>query len=575
VIGWLGLQPVPALQSLRFLPQFSEGCPAHPPPAMPQRLQLAGFCYNLSMISQSAQGYPQGNEKPGEASGGVNGRYRKVRGCELEIPDPFCLVIFGASGDLAQRKILPSLYRLYIHELLPDRFFILGAARSDMGESAFRELMMRKAQTLIPEDFSRTRWEEFAARMYYLRMDYEKVESCPSLQQRITFLEERHHTQGNRIFYLAVPPDIYEPVASNLGSSGLSRGEGGYAHIVIEKPIGRDLESAKRLNAVLGGWFRESQVYRMDHYLAKETVQNILMLRFANSIFEPMWNRSYIDHVQITVSETIGVELRSGYYERAGVLRDMFQNHLLQLLALTAMEPPPLFEAERVRDEKMKVLCSIRNFAPDRSPESAVLGQYGEGRIGALKVPAYREEQGIGPDSMTATFAAVRLFVDNWRWNGVPFYLRSGKRLTKRKAEISVHFKQVPHLLFSSAIEKGIEPNVLVMRVQPKEGVNLIFQAKTPGSRVCLSPVDMDYSYGKTSTLTDYERVLLDCMQGDQMLFVREDGVERAWELFMPLIEWAESDRFAKDFPNYAAGSDGPREARLLIEGDGRRWRRL
>jgi glucose-6-phosphate 1-dehydrogenase len=253
----------------------------------------------------------------------------------------------------------------------------------------------------------------------------------------------------------------------------------------------------------------------------------------------------------------------------------MFQNHLLQLLALTAMEPPPLFEAERVRDEKMKVLCSIRNFAPDMSPESAVLGQYGEGRIGALKVPAYREEQGIGPDSMTATFAAVRLFVDNWRWNGVPFYLRSGKRLTKRKAEISVHFKQVPHLLFSSAIGKGIEPNVLVMRVQPREGVNLIFQAKTPGSRVCLSPVDMDYSYGKTSTLTDYERVLLDCMQGDQMLFVREDGVERAWELFMPLIEWAESDRFAKDFPNYAAGSDGPREARLLIEGDGRRWRRL
>jgi glucose-6-phosphate 1-dehydrogenase len=516
-----------------------------------------------------------GREKPGKTFGEAKGTYRKVGGCELEIPDPFCLVIFGASGDLAQRKILPSLYRLYMHELLPEHFFILGAARSEMGESAFRELMMKKAQTLFPEDFIATRWDEFAARMYYLRVDYERAESCPSLKERISFLEERHRTRGNRIFYLAIPPDMYEPVAENLGSSGLSREEGGYTHIVVEKPIGRDLESAKRLNTVLGGSFRESQVYRMDHYLAKETVQNILMLRFANSIFEPMWNRSYIDHVQITVSETVGVEHRSGYYERAGVLRDMFQNHLFQLLALTAMEPPPLFEAERVRDEKMKVLCSIRNFAPDRMPESAVLGQYGGGRIGGQKVPGYREEQGIGPDSMTPTFAAVRLFVDNWRWNGVPFYLRSGKRLTKRKAEISVHFKQVPHLLFSSAIGKGIEPNVLVMRVQPKEGVNLIFQAKTPGSRVCLSPVDMDYSYRKTSSLTDYERVLLDCMQGDQMLFVREDGVERAWELLMPLIEWAESDRSVKNFPNYDAGSDGPQEARLLIERDRRRWRRL
>jgi glucose-6-phosphate 1-dehydrogenase len=509
------------------------------------------------------------------ATGGDGGKYRKIDNCELEIPDSFCLVIFGASGDLAQRKILPSLYHLYKNNLLPRHFFILGAARSDMGEDAFRELMREKAENAFPDDFNRARWDEFAVRLHYLRVDYERAESCPSLKERIGFLEERHHTNGNRIFYLAIPPDIYEPVIANLGSSGLSREERGYTHIVIEKPIGRDLESAKRLNAVLGGSFMESQIYRMDHYLAKETVQNIIVLRFANSIFEPMWNRSYIDHVQITVSETVGVEHRSGYYERAGVLRDMFQNHLLQLLALTAMEPPALFEAERVRDEKVKVFCSIRSFAPDNIREFAVLGQYGRGPVGGAEVPGYRQEQGIAPDSMTPTFAAMKVFVDNWRWNGVPFYLRSGKRLAKRKAEISVHFKQVPHLLLSNVVGKDIEPNVLVIRVQPKEGVNLVFQTKTAGSRVCLSPVDMDFSYKKTSSLSDYERVLLDCMQGDQMLFVREDGVEQAWELLTPLIEWTESGSFAKNFPNYAAGSNGPEEAGLLMERDGRRWRKL
>ncbi len=506
----------------------------------------------------------------------VSGKFRKIDECELEIPGPFCLVIFGASGDLAQRKILPSLYRLYRHELLPEHFFILGAARTDMGEDAFRLAVREKVESAFPEDFSGTGWDEFAARLYYLRVDYEKAESCPPLGERIDFLEERHYTRGNRIFYLAIPPDVYEPVIANLGSSGLSREEGGYTHIVIEKPIGRDLESAKRLNVIIGGSFRESQVYRMDHYLAKETVQNIIMLRFANLIFEPIWNRSYIDHVQITASETVGVEHRAGYYERAGVLRDMFQNHLLQLLALTAMEPPALFEAERVRDEKMKVLCSIRGFDLDSLSEFLVLGQYGRGRIGNLEVPGYREEQGIAGASMTPTFAAMRVFIDNWRWNGVPFYLRSGKRLAGRKAEISVHFKRVPHLLFSSAIGRGgIEPNVLVIRVQPKEGVNLLFETKTPGSRVCLSSAHMDFSYRKTSSLTDYERVLLDCMQGDQMLFVREDGVEAAWKLFTPLIDRTESDVTARNFPNYAAGSDGPREAGLLLEKDGRRWRKI
>ncbi len=502
-------------------------------------------------------------------------RFRTVDNCELEIPDPFCMVIFGASGDLAQRKILPSLYRLFRDGLLPDDFFILGAARKDMGDDSFRRMVMDALRAAFSGEVKDASREEFTNRIYYSRVEYDRADSYISLRERIGLLEKRHGSLQNRIFYLSVPPEVYEPVISNLGSSGLSREEGGYTHTVIEKPIGWDLASAKRLNSVLGGSFAENQIYRMDHYLAKETVQNIIMFRFANSIFEPMWNRSYIDHVQITVSETVGVEQRAGYYEKAGVLRDMFQNHLLQLLALTAMEPPALFEAERVRDEKVKVFSSIRKFQLDRTGELVVLGQYGKGRIGARDVAAYRDEPGIAPDSVTPTFAAMKVFVDNWRWDGVPFYLRSGKRLVNRKAEISVHFKPVPHLLFSNTIQQGIEPNTLMIRVQPDEGISLIFQAKTPGSRVCLNPVLMDFSYQKIFSLSDYERILLDCMQGDQMLFVREDGIEKAWELFTPLIEATESGRFMKNFPNYSAGSAGPDEAKLLIGRDGRAWRPL
>jgi glucose-6-phosphate 1-dehydrogenase len=502
-------------------------------------------------------------------------KFQTVDNCELEIPDPFCLVIFGASGDLAQRKILPSLYRLYRDELLPDTFFILGAARKAMDNVSFRQVVRDALAAAFPGQFNGALWEEFAERLYYLRLEYDRADSYGALRERIGFLEKAHKTLQNRIFYLSVPPEVYEPVIYNLGSSGLSREEKGYAHIAIEKPVGWDLESAKRLNEALGRSFVENQIYRMDHYLAKETVQNIIMFRFANSIFEPMWSRSYIDHVQITVSETVGVGQRAGYYEKAGVLRDMFQNHLLQLLALTAMEPPALFEAERVRDEKVKVFCSVRKFPLDRAGEIIVLGQYGKGKIDGEEVAGYREEPGIAADSVTPTFGAMKVFVDNWRWDGVPFYLRSGKRLAKRKAEISIHFKSVPHLLFSKTIEEGIEPNTLVIRVQPDEGINLIFQAKMPGSRVCLNPVVMDFAYQKIFSLDDYERILLDCMQGDQMLFVREDGVEKAWELFTPLIEVAESGEFPKNFPNYAAGSAGPDEAKRLIERDGRAWRPL
>ncbi|MDA8104550.1 MAG: glucose-6-phosphate dehydrogenase, partial [Nitrospiraceae bacterium] len=349
--------------------------------------------------------------------------YKTLESCDVEIPRPFCLVVFGATGDLARRKLLPSLYRLAKNGLLPGNFFVIGVARRDMERAAFRGTVRDAAQGALAGDFDFRSWTDFSQRLYYVKADYAQTGSYRLLKRRITDLEKRHDTTGNRIFYLAVPPDIYETVASNLGTTGLSREEKGYAHIVIEKPIGRNLESAERLNGVLRKSFGEGQIYRMDHYLAKETVQNILMFRFANSIFEPLWNRRYIDHVQITVSETLGVEHRAGYYDKAGVIRDMFQNHIFQLLALTAMESPVAFEAEHVRDEKVKVFRSVRPFPTEEVGEVVVLGQYGKGAIGGHDVVGYREEDGIPEDSVTATYAALKVFIDNWRWNGVPFYL--------------------------------------------------------------------------------------------------------------------------------------------------------
>jgi len=313
----------------------------------------------------------------------------------------------------------------------------------------------------------------------------------------------------------------------------------------------------------------------MDHYLAKETVQNILMFRFANAIFEPLWNRRYIDHVQITVAESIGIENRAGYYEKAGILRDMFQNHIFQLLALTAMEPPSVFESERVRDEKVKVFRSIRPFNLSRLQDSLVLGQYEKGPVSGKEVAAYRQEKGVAPNSRTPTYAALKIHIDNWRWNGVPFYLRSGKRLSNKKAEISIHYKAVPHLMFSRAMKNEIEPNTLVLRIQPDEGIDVTFQAKNPGTKICLSPVNMDFSYRKFVALSDYERILLDCMQGDQMLFVRDDGVEQTWSLLTPVLESIESAHSELQVRDYASGSDGPQEASDLMKMDGRSWRHL
>jgi len=494
--------------------------------------------------------------------------------CAVDVPEPFSLVIFGASGDLTKRKLIPSMYHLHKHGHLPKNFFILGTASAAMDDEGFRAHMKEAVKSALPDEYSDEGWEGFAKALYYRAEDFTKEGCYGILKEGLPPLEKKHDTGGNRIFYLAIPPQVYEPVIEQLGASGLSKEENGYAHIVIEKPFGSDLESSRRLNSVLKGSFRETQIYRMDHYLAKENVQNILMFRFANSIFEPLWNRRYIDHVQITISETLGVEHRAGYYDKAGVIRDMFQSHMLQLLALTAMEPPSLFEAERVRDEKTKVFRSIRPFMPGTLDGHVVVGQYGAGEVDGVRFPAYRDEPGVPEGSNTPTFAAMKLFIDNWRWSGVPFYLRSGKRMSKRSAEVAIKYKQVPHLMFRDVLQDRIEPNTLVLRVQPDEGIDLHFQAKMPDSKVCLTPVLMDFAYQRAVMLDAYERVLLDCMGKDQMLFVREDGEEETWALLAPVMESIEAGS-AKPPHLYEAGTAGPEEADRLIGKDGRAWRPL
>ncbi len=400
-------------------------------------------------------------------------------------------------------------------------------------------------------------------------------ESFRQLPSRLGPLEKKFGTCGNRIFYMAIPPSVYETVIRHLGTSGLSSEENGYSRIVVEKPFGYDISSSRHLNSVITESFTEAQTFRMDHYLAKENVQNILMFRFANSIFEPLWNRRYIDHVEITISETLGVEHRADYYEGAGVLRDMFQNHILQLLSLTAMEPPAIFTADRVREEKAKVLRSIRPIPLDKLDEYVALGQYGAGTVEGKEVPAYKDEPGVDKKSKTATYGAMKLYIDNWRWSGVPFYMRSGKRLSASKAEIAITYKTVPHLMFSHLLPDRIDPSNLVLRVQPDEGISLQFQTKMPESRACLQPVLMDFTYEKIYLLDAYERVLLDTMTGDQMLFVSGEIEELTWGLLTPVIERLDGMKGRLNFPNYAAGSSGPKEAEELMSRDGRQWRGL
>jgi len=495
---------------------------------------------------------------------------RTEGGCIMDgTIEPCTLVIIGASGDLTARKLVPSLFNLYLNKGLPKPFLIVGCGRTEMTDEAFRESM--KEALVQNSRVDQEKWEAFAGSMFYRAIQYDIPSSYADLAERIQGLDREYGTKGNRIFYLAIPPGLYETTARMLGRAGLSEQREGWSRIVVEKPFGRDLQTAIALDSVLDEHFQEPQIFRIDHYLAKETVQNILMLRFANAIFEPLWNRQYIDHVSIMASETLGVERRAGYYEKTGVLRDMFQNHMMQLLALTAMEPPSLFEADRVRDEKAKLYRSLRPFPVERLGDYLVLGQYGSGRIGGKTVPAYREEQNVSPDSLTPTFAMMTIFVDNWRWQGVPFNLCSGKRLAEKRTEILIQFKEVPHSMFRQVLGEDIRANRLTLGIYPEEKITLTFQTKNPGAKVCLRSVTMDFHYHQGyegPALDAYEKVLLDVMMGDHMLFWRQDGVELCWSFLTPILEECETcGNREQMLLTYEAGTWGPDAVKKL-----RKW---
>jgi glucose-6-phosphate 1-dehydrogenase len=496
-------------------------------------------------------------------------------------PHACVVTIFGASGDLTKRKLIPALYNLALEKRLPERFSVVGYARSEMSDDAFRE-RMREAVG----EFSRTGlqdaevWRQFASTLYYVRGGYEDDEGYRRLKEVIDGFDDGSRVLPARVFYLAMPPEIYGRVVQRISKAGLAPRESDgepRSRVIIEKPFGVDLQSARELNRSVHEALDENQVYRIDHYLGKETVQNIMVFRFANAVFEPICNRRYVDHVQITAAESVGIENRGGYYEEAGVVRDMFQNHLLQLLCLTAMEPPVGFNADAVRDEKGKLLRSVRPVSPEEVANVAVRGQYGHGRAGGKDLVSYREEPGVDKHSNTVTYAAIKLLIDNWRWEGVPFYLRSGKRLAKRVTEVAIEFKRPPMLLFKACDVEDINPNVLVMRIQPDEGISLTFEVKPPGPDLCVAPLSLDFSYEQsfgTGSPEAYETLLEDCIEGDSTLFTRHDWVEAAWSLMDPIIQvWHLSK--PKNFPNYEAGAWGPREAGDFMKRDGRRWRRL
>ncbi len=489
------------------------------------------------------------------------------------------MVVFGASGDLVYRKLLPSVFRLFTGDLLSDRFYLIGCGRKPFSDEEFRN-RAEQAIREVCDSPSDEAIDSFLGKLYYVTGDYDSFEFYGRLKSRIEQLNGKHDVQGNLIFYLSVPPVLYPVIVDQLGSAGLSwYGRGASASsvkLVIEKPFGRDLQTARQLSSRINRSFDESQVYRIDHYLGKETVQNILMFRFANAIFEPIWNRNYIDHVQITIAETVGVEHRASYYDKSGALRDMFQNHMLQMLALAAMEPPISFDAKSIRDEKVKLLRSIRPFTADQLDGRIVRGQYGTGLEGDSELAAYLDEPDVAAGSVTETFVASKFFVDNWRWQGVPFYARSGKRLAAKKTEIAIVFKQVPHSMFASVGLDELAPNTLVLKLQPEEGMSLSFQAKKPGSKICMSTLNMNFSYKdvfKVDMPEAYQRLLLDCMVGDQTLFARQDDVEASWELVMPILEAWDSGEHALHI--YPSGSQSFAAVDELVQADGRQWRPL
>jgi glucose-6-phosphate 1-dehydrogenase len=483
-------------------------------------------------------------------------------------PDPCAFVIFGASGDLTHRKLIPAIYSLAYRRLLPQKFAVVGVGRSEMTDDEFRTTMEAAVKEFARDPFRPDVWEPLAEGMRYLETDFVDEEGMDKVAASMRELEEERGTAGNRLYYFAVPPNAIDVLVRQLGKR---QSKQGWVRLVIEKPFGHDLDSARKLTNLLHRQhFTEDEIFRIDHYLGKETVQNVLALRFANGIFEPIWNRQFIDHVQITVAETMGIERRAGYYEQSGAIRDIFQNHLLQLVALTAMEPPIDFTAEQVRNEKVKALRSLHT----PGPKSVVRGQYGRGYVEGEEVPGYREEDGVDPNSMTETYVAAKLFVDNWRWADTPFYVRMGKRLARRETTIAIHFKRAPHPPFEESATEGLRPNVLVIHVQPDEGVSLAIGAKVPGAGMTIRNVHMDFLYGgafRTGLPEAYERLILDAMLGDQTLFTRTDEVEEQWSLVDAIVAAWRRDR--PQFPNYAAGTWGPASANELIERDGREWR--
>ncbi|HNB18790.1 MAG TPA: glucose-6-phosphate dehydrogenase [Candidatus Obscuribacter sp.] len=498
--------------------------------------------------------------------------------------EPLSFVIFGANGDLTKRKLIPAVYALFMQGLLPRSFVLLGTSRTHFSHEEFRNAM-KEALLKFASDlpFTEESWQRFASSLYYQAADSGTETGFEDIKKTLSALDEKHGTNGRHVFYLSTSPSLYLPIIKGLGKSGLvvktRANEPAYPRVVIEKPFGHDLASSLNLDEQIHEVLREHQIYRIDHYLGKETVQNIMVFRFANAIFEPLWNRNHIDHIQVTNAETLGVEGRGAYYEEAGALRDMMQNHLMQLMALVLMEPPIAMDAESTRDEKNKVLKSLRPLTAATIDENAVRGQYGPGFILGSQVPGYRQEPSVADSSQTATFAALKLSVDNWRWSGVPIYVRTGKRLAKSITEVAVVFKDPPHRLFENPDKLGqthIPGNVLVMQIQPDEGISLKFATKQPGPNTTVRWLNMDFKYGSafgTRTPTAYERLILDCLHGDPSLFARSDFVEASWKYIQPIIEHWENN--ALDFPNYAAGSWGPAASDALLARTGHTWRRL